>query len=205
MVVVSKKAENENKPHDICGAKNRNGEPCKLRAGWGTDHLGEGRCKFHGGRSTGADPEKMKKNKNSVKTGEYETLWYDTLDDNEKQKLEEMTTSILEQLDHEIKLTNIRIGRMMGRIENLKDKKEIVSRTTEQTFINGDGEEAGGNITEEKENTLDKINNIEEALTRVQRRKEKLLRLKYDIEEGTDDDEKKLEAVVEAMNQVASD
>ena len=205
MVVVPKKAENENKPHDICGAKNRNGEPCKLKAGWGTDHLGEGRCKFHGGKSTGADPEKMKKNKNSVKTGEYETLWYDTLDGNEKQKLEEMTTSILEQLDHEIKLTNIRIGRMMGRIENLKDKKEIVSRTTEQTFINGDGEEAGGNITEEKENTLDKINNIEEALTRVQRRKEKLLRLKYDIEEGTDDDEKKLEAVVEAMNQVASD
>ena len=204
-MVVAKKAENENKPHDICGAKNRNGEPCKLKAGWGTDHLGEGRCKFHGGKSTGADPEKMKKNKNSVKTGEYETLWYDTLDDNEKQKLEEMTTSILEQLDHEIKLTNIRIGRMMGRIENLKDKKEIVSRTTEQTFINGDGEEAGGNITEEKENTLDKINNIEEALTRVQRRKEKLLRLKYDIEEGTDDDEKKLEAVVEAMNQVASD
>ena len=204
-MVVSKKAENENKPHDICGAKNRNGEPCKLKAGWGTDHLGEGRCKFHGGKSTGADPEKMKKNKNSVKTGEYETLWYDTLDGNEKQKLEEMTTSILEQLDHEIKLTNIRIGRMMGRIENLKDKKEIVSRTTEQTFINGDGEEAGGNITEEKENTLDKINNIEEALTRVQRRKEKLLRLKYDIEEGTDDDEKKLEAVVEAMNQVASD
>ena len=204
-MVVAKKAENENKPHDICGAKNRNGEPCKLKAGWGTDHLGEGRCKFHGGKSTGADPEKMKKNKNSVKTGEYETLWYDTLDDNEKEKLEEMTTSILEQLDHEIKLTNIRIGRMMGRIENLKDKKEIVSRTTEQTFINGDGEEAGGNITEEKENTLDKINNIEEALTRVQRRKEKLLRLKYDIEEGTDDDEKKLEAVVEAMNQVASD
>lgn len=198
-------SENEKQPHSgksICGATAKStGKPCELPAGFGTDHVGKGRCKYHGGKNSGAP----KKNKNSVKTGEYETLWYDTLDDNEKQKLEEMTTSILEQLDHEIKLTNIRIGRMMGRIENLKDKKEIVSRTTEQTFINGDGEEAGGNITEEKENTLDKINNIEEALTRVQRRKEKLLRLKYDIEEGTDDDEKKLEAVVEAMNQVASD
>jgi len=202
---VAKKVESGNKTHrNICGATAKStGEPCKLAAGYGTDHLGEGRCKYHGGCNTGPKPENMKKNKNSVKTGEYETLWYDTLDDNEKQKLEEMTTSILEQLDHEIKLTNIRIGRMMGRIENLKEKEEIVTKTTEQTFIDSEGYAAGGNVTEEKENTLNQINNIEEALTRVQRRKEKLLRLKYDIEEGTDDDEEKLRAVVAAMNKVA--
>jgi len=34
---------------DTCGATNRNGEPCELSPGWGTDHTGEGRCKFHGG------------------------------------------------------------------------------------------------------------------------------------------------------------
>lgn len=33
-----------------CGAVRRQGgEPCGLRAGWGTDHLGVGRCKLHGG------------------------------------------------------------------------------------------------------------------------------------------------------------
>lgn len=32
-----------------CGAKTRAGTPCKKEAGWGTDHLGEGRCKLHGG------------------------------------------------------------------------------------------------------------------------------------------------------------
>jgi hypothetical protein len=34
---------------DICGATNRHDEPCGLPAGWGTDHVGEGRCRFHGG------------------------------------------------------------------------------------------------------------------------------------------------------------
>lgn len=32
-----------------CGAKTRSGKPCKKEAGWGTDHLGQGRCKLHGG------------------------------------------------------------------------------------------------------------------------------------------------------------
>ncbi len=32
-----------------CGAKTRAGTPCKQPHGWGTDHLGEGRCKLHGG------------------------------------------------------------------------------------------------------------------------------------------------------------
>ena len=34
-----------------CGAKTRAGTPCTLRAGWGTDHVGDGRCKLHGGKS----------------------------------------------------------------------------------------------------------------------------------------------------------
>ena len=32
-----------------CGAKTRAGHPCKRPAGAGTDHLGAGRCKLHGG------------------------------------------------------------------------------------------------------------------------------------------------------------
>lgn len=32
-----------------CGAKTRSGGVCKKQAGWGTDHLGEGRCRLHGG------------------------------------------------------------------------------------------------------------------------------------------------------------
>ena len=32
-----------------CGAKTRSGGTCQHPAGFGTDHLGQGRCKFHGG------------------------------------------------------------------------------------------------------------------------------------------------------------
>lgn len=35
-----------------CGAKAKGtGRPCRLPAGWGTDHPGAGRCKLHGGAS----------------------------------------------------------------------------------------------------------------------------------------------------------
>ena len=38
---------------EVCGATNRDGEPCKLPAGWGTPGSGGTRCKFHGGASSG--------------------------------------------------------------------------------------------------------------------------------------------------------
>lgn len=64
--------ENQNELHDdtMCGAKTRAGTPCQQRAGWGTNHVGEGRCKLHGGRSTGPrDKSKLKKNNNAEKHG----------------------------------------------------------------------------------------------------------------------------------------
>ncbi|MBC8590621.1 phage terminase small subunit [Wansuia hejianensis] len=64
----------QNKPHDknykTCGAKTRKGTPCLRPAGWGTDHPGEGKCKLHGGKSTGPkDKNKLKENKNAEKHG----------------------------------------------------------------------------------------------------------------------------------------
>lgn len=53
------------KTYKICGAKTRSGNPCKKPAGWGTDHVGDGRCKLHGGASTGPP----KRNKNAEKHG----------------------------------------------------------------------------------------------------------------------------------------
>lgn len=53
---------------NICGAKTtKDGGPCKLRAGFGTNHLGEGRCKWHGGCSTG--PKKYNAGKNNEQNG----------------------------------------------------------------------------------------------------------------------------------------
>lgn len=35
----------------VCGAKLKGGRTCGHPKGWGTDHAGSGRCKFHGGSS----------------------------------------------------------------------------------------------------------------------------------------------------------
>lgn len=67
-------SKERNKPHDkkTCGAKTRAGTPCKRPAGWGTDHVGTGRCKLHGGKSTGPkDKTKVKGNKNAEVHGLY--------------------------------------------------------------------------------------------------------------------------------------
>ena len=60
--------KSDEQPHDgypRCGAKTRAGTPCQQKAGWGTDHVGIGRCKLHGGKSTGAP----KGNQNAFKHG----------------------------------------------------------------------------------------------------------------------------------------
>lgn len=44
-----------------CGAT-RKGKTCRLPAGFGTEHVGYGRCKFHGGCSTGPKTEEGKQN-----------------------------------------------------------------------------------------------------------------------------------------------
>ena len=41
---------------DRCPGTNRDGERCGHPKGWGTDHVGEGCCKHHGGASEGAPP-----------------------------------------------------------------------------------------------------------------------------------------------------
>lgn len=54
-----------------CGAKTKQGHPCKNPAGWKTKHPGEGRCKFHGGifkLTTGASTQ-LKDPKNIARVG----------------------------------------------------------------------------------------------------------------------------------------
>lgn len=42
-------------PIELCRAKTRKGTPCEHEAGWGTDHVGVGRCTLHGGSSPQAE------------------------------------------------------------------------------------------------------------------------------------------------------
>jgi hypothetical protein len=50
--------------YPLCGAKKKNGETCRAFAGQGTDHLGIGKCKYHGGathRKAAAKAEAQRK------------------------------------------------------------------------------------------------------------------------------------------------
>ncbi len=166
----------EKQPHEQgnkrCGAKTRKGTPCKNLAGFRTNHLGEGRCYLHGGLSTGPPKE----NKNAVKTGEHEAIWVDTLEDEEKDLLNKITLDKIKQIDNEIKLTEIRERRMLKRIQKLKDSELMTTKA-----IAGVDRAAETKLME-KEETLSKIQAIEEALTRVQNNKIKLIETKHKLE-----------------------
>src|SRR5690625_653287 len=58
----------QKEPHAIknrkrCGAKTRSGKTCRNWA------MPNGRCRMHGGKSTGAPPEKIKGKQNAIKHG----------------------------------------------------------------------------------------------------------------------------------------
>ncbi|NUU59599.1 HGGxSTG domain-containing protein [Paenibacillus agri] len=104
-----------------CGAKTRSGEPCKRKA------LANGRCRLHGGKSTGPkDPAKLKGNKNALKHGLYETIWLDTLTEEERELYHQVSTDPNVQVDSEYRLSELRIRRMLQRIqqEEQKDKPD---------------------------------------------------------------------------------
>lgn len=164
-------------PHanNKCGAKTRAGTPCKNSA------MANGRCRMHGGKSTGARDkkklsEKLKRNKNSVTTGENESIVFDFLEDEEKELLHQIELDQLKQINNEIKLIDIRLRRMMQRIEKLAQNDMT---TTKATYKKNEFEEE---YQEEKRDTLSQIQNIEEAVTRVQTQKLRLIKAKHELE-----------------------
>jgi len=54
VVAANRRARNTPMPGERCGAKTRRGTPCQCKA------LANGRCKLHGGKSTGPKTEKGK-------------------------------------------------------------------------------------------------------------------------------------------------
>lgn len=85
---------NEEKVEGKCNAKTRDGGYCALVAGYGTDHKGEGRCKYHGGAGSGAP----KGNQNAQKHGLYSqrSNYYEDLPAEEKAWIDALVESMLE-------------------------------------------------------------------------------------------------------------
>lgn len=109
-------------------------------------------------------------NKNAVTTGEFENIFFDTLEKDELNLIKSIELEKRKLLEQEIQLLTVRERRMLKRIDDLKKSKEVVI-DTETHGTQGNSEVSLVNY----ESTLNKIQNIEEALTRVQDKKQKAI------------------------------
>lgn len=114
-------------------------------------------------------------NKNAVTTGEYESIFQNVLTDEEKSifkkiKVENTGSLLLNEYIEEYKLLTIRELRMMRRIMTLEQSERDMTIGSIKKKNNSQG-----NIetTTEAEATLDKIQRIEDGLTRVTEAKRK--------------------------------
>ncbi|MGI2294164.1 phage terminase small subunit [Paenibacillus sp. GXUN7292] len=136
-------------------------------------------------------------NKKAVRTGEYESIWFDTLDEDEQQLLEEIDTNPIAQADEAITLLSIRERRMLKRIKRLTDgltesqkrvlqqlksikdvievRDEKSARMKKVPTVRNEMVEA--EIEETTYRAIDDILKLEEALTRVQDKKLKAIEL----------------------------
>lgn len=105
-------------------------------------------------------------NKNAVTTGEFETLLFDCLEPDEKRLAEAVPADKEQLLLQEIQLLTVRERRMLKRIENLKQADFTTVKKKKGT------EKGKRTDLDEDHATLGQIQNIEDALTRVQARKQ---------------------------------
>lgn len=119
-----------------------------------------------------------KQNKNAVTTGEFETLFFDCLEEEEKELIDQIQLDKNQLLLQEIQLLTVRERRMLKRIEGLKMAEE-------QQNGKGQGMTAvkyKAGVEKDKDTDLfeyagilGQIQNIENALTRVQASKQKAI------------------------------
>ena len=136
------------------------------------------------GNSGGKPPPR---NTNAVKTGEYQTIWLDALNEDEQSLFHGIDTSPLAQIDEDIRLLTIRERRMLQLLNELKGQREekitpkpISDIADNVTVINEQrtGKDKSTQIIVER-HIADKILAIEEALTRVQSKKIKAIDAKH--------------------------
>ena len=140
-------------------------------------------------------------NKNAFKTGEYESIYFDSLDDDEIEMLRNYNANGLEKIERTIMLFEIRERRMLKLLEKLKEEKyetEILNiyhykpqKITVDVLDskNGIKEQAETTVydkflkrTEEKQQPIiERIMDVENALTRVQEQKRRAIESKEKI------------------------
>ena len=130
-------------------------------------------------------------NKNAVTTGEYETIYDDLLTDEEKAIMQQKELYDKKyQIMSEIKILSIRERRILEKIKKMQDGKEMsIVRMSKSSSNNVTYRDNGTLTTTEAESTINIIQRLEEALTRVQEAKRRYLDSYHKVE----NDDRKLE------------
>ena len=140
--------------------------------------IGNQNAKGNKGNSRASPP---KRNKNALKTGEYETIFFDTLSDDEKDIYSSLDDDPSFVLSEEIRLLKIRQLRMMKRIKKAESglNDEEVDRLQQMRKIKTPIEKDGKKLEIKREvmqdvqvsrktyRKIDDILSIEDALTRI--------------------------------------
>ena len=140
--------------------------------------FGNQNAKGNKGNSRASPP---KRNKNALKTGEYETIFFDTLSDDEKDIYSSLDDDPSFVLSEEIRLLKIRQLRMMKRIKEAESglNDEEVDRLHQMRKIKTPIEKDGKKLEIKREvmqdvqvsrktyRKIDDILSIEDALTRI--------------------------------------
>lgn len=168
----------------------RSGERCKRAA-----VKGYSVCYMHG--VGGGAP---KGSKNAKSHGGYESLIFNTLTDAEKNAWDTVPTDVTASIDHEIKLVSFREYRLMAKIAEITGNDMV---KVQETYAVGVDRNAETDLTTTvSESALPMILKIEEALTRIQSQKSRLIDLKYKLcqDEGGNELDK-LVAAIDASRQ----
>lgn len=140
--------------------------------------IGNQNAKGNKGNSRASPP---KRNKNALKTGEYETIFFDTLTDNEKDIYSSLNDDPSFALSEEIRLLKIRQLRMMKRIQQAESglNDEEIKRLQQLRNIKTPLDVGGKKLEIKREvmqdvqvsrktyRKIDDILSIEDALTRI--------------------------------------
>lgn len=185
------------KKYVICGAKNKKGGICSRPAGWGTNHPGSGKCKLHGGASTGPrNPDKLKGNKNAEKTGQFSSIVFDALEEDEKILVNQVDLDVARQINNEISLLEIRERRILKRLNTINQNPVIVEYQKKHGI---DGDKTVEMMTESFKSTINLIQSVENALTQVQDKKAKLLELKFKINSVGDEEKPDISIFINSL------
>lgn len=137
-------------------------------------------------------PGAEKGNTRALKTGEYETIYDDLLTDEEKAIMKQQEIYDKKyQIISEIKILSIRERRIMQKIKVVNDGKDLTIIRMSKSASSYKG--SGSTTMTEAESTINIVQRLEEALTRVQEAKRRYIDSYHKIE--TDDRKLELDLI----------